>query len=210
MIRFYHSTAPNPAKITLFLEESEMPYELVSVDQAGGEQKSAEFLRINPNGQLPAIVDTDGSNGRRVRVFDTTAILLYLAGKIDRFLGATEDRAELLSWLMWTATGLSPFAAQAAYFQRVSPAGGDHAIERFRREAERLFGVLDGQLAENPYIAGESYTIVDMAAWAWVDRAPNVLPGAENPLIAFPHVDRWKNKVDARPAVARARSVAAG
>jgi len=172
MITFYFNLAPNPAKIALFLEEAQLPYELVPVDTAKGEQHLPAFLAINPNGKVPAIVDTDGPGGKEVRVFDSTAILLYLAEKTGKFLGKPEDRPELLSWLMFIATGVGPFSGQAVHFQYGAPEKIPYAINRYRREVERHYRVLDTYLAGRDYIVGKDLTIADISAWGWLDRAP--------------------------------------
>jgi GST-like protein len=207
MIRFYFHPTPNPAKVALFLEETELPYETIPVDTSKGEQHLPAFRAVNPNGKVPAIVDTEGPGGREARVFDSTAILLYLADKTGRFLGTAEDRPELLSWLLFIASGLGPFSGQAVHFQFAAPEGLDYALNRYRREAERHYQVLDEHLAGRSYIVGETYTIADMSAWGWLDRASRVLKGAEDPLAPFPNLKRLFESVDARPAVARARAV---
>lgn len=207
MIRFYLHPTPNPAKVALFLEEAGVPYETVPVDTSKGEQHTAAFRAINPNGKVPAIVDTDGPGGKAARVFDSTAILLYLAEKTGKFLSTPADRPELLSWLMFLATGLGPFSGQAVHFQYAAPAGLGYAVNRYRREAERHYQVLNGHLAGRAFIVGNGFTIADISAWGWLDRASRVLKGAEDPLGAFPEIKRWFAAVDARPAVARARAV---
>jgi len=146
MIRFYYHPTPNPAKVALFLEETGLPYEVVPVDTSKGQQHALEFGKINPNGKVPAIVDTDGPGGAEVRVFDSTAILLYLAEKTGKLLGQAGDRGELLSWLSFIATGLGPFSGQAVHFQRAAPEKLSYAINRYRREAERHYAVLDSHL----------------------------------------------------------------
>jgi len=207
MIRFYFHPTPNPAKVALLLEEAGLPYETVPVDTSKGEQHTPQFRAINPNGKVPAIVDTDGPGGREVRVFDSTAILLYLAEKTGTFLGAPEDRPELLSWLMFLGTGLGPFSGQAVHFQYAAPEGLAYAVNRYRREAERHYQVLNDHLAGREFIVGDSYTIADISAWGWLARASRVLKGAEDPLASYPELKRWFAVVDARPAVARARAV---
>lgn len=207
MIRFYFHPTPNPAKVALLLEEADIPYELVPVDTSKGEQHSPEFRKINPNGKVPAIVDTDGPGGKEARVFDSNAILLYLAEKSGKFLGAREDRSELLSWLMFIASGLGPFSGQSVHFQFAAPEGLEYARNRYRREAERHYEVLNDHLAGREYIVGNSYTIADMSAWGWLDRASRVLKGAEDPLGAYPNLKRLFQTIDARPAIARARAV---
>ncbi len=207
MIRLYFHPTPNPAKIALFLEEAGLPYETIPVDTSKGEQHAPEFRKINPNGKVPAIVDTDGPGGKEARVFDSTAILLYLAEKTDSFLGSKSDRPELLSWLLFLASGLGPFSGQSVHFQFAAPEGLDYARNRYRREAERHYQVLNDHLAGREYLVGDDYTIADMSAWGWLERAPRVLKGSEDPLGPFPNLKRLFQKVDARPAVARARMV---
>ncbi len=207
MIRFYFHPTPNPAKVALLLEEAGLFYETIPVDTSKGEQHLPAFRAVNPNGKVPAIVDTDGPGGKEVRVFDSTAILLYLAEKAGQFLGAPEDRPELLSWLLFLASGLGPFSGQAVHFQFAAPEGLDYAVNRYRREAERHYQVLDEHLAGRSYIVGETYTIADISAWGWLDRAARVLKGADDPLAPFPNLKRLFEMVDARPAVVAARAV---
>lgn len=209
MIRFYFHPTPNPAKIALFLEEAGLAYEVVPVDTSKGEQHAPEFRAINPNGKVPAIVDTHGPGGRSVRVFDSTAILLYLAEKTGRFDVAVEDRGELLSWLLFIASGLGPFSGQAVHFQYAAPDGLDYAVNRYRREVERHYQVLDRHLAGRDWIVGDDYSIADMSAWGWLGRASRVLKGAEDPFAAYPNLKRLMAAIDARPAAARARAVGA-
>ena len=206
MIRFYFNPAPNPMKVALFLEEAGLDYQMIPVDTRKGEQHAPAFRAINPNGKLPAIVDSDGT-----RVFDSNAILLYLGDKARRFIGSPTDRAELLSWLMFIASGIGPYSGQAVHFQRAAPEPIPYAINRYRREAERHYQVLeDHLLAGREYVLDHEYSIVDMAAWGWLDRAGFVLPGTDDPLAAFPNLKRLHAAVDARPAVARAREKVAG
>ena len=208
MIRFYYHPTPNPLKVALFLEESGIPYEVVPVDTRKGEQHAEAFRKINPNGKLPAIVDTEGAGGE-TRVFDSTAILLYLGDKLGKFVGSPAERGELLSWLMFIGTGIGPYSGQAVHFQRAAPEQLPYAINRYRREAERHYRVLDQHLAGRTTIIGKSYTIVDMSAWGWIDRAPVVL-GGDDRLGAFPNLNKWCEAPNARPAVARARAVGKG
>lgn len=206
MIRFYFHPTPNPAKVSLFLEESGLAYEVVAVDTSKGEQHTPAFRAINPNGKVPAIVDTEGVGGE-TKVFDSNAILLYLGEKTGQFMGAPEDKGDLLSWLMFIATGVGPFSGQAVHFQHAAPEEIAYAINRYRREIDRHYQVLNDHLAGRDYIVGNSYSIVDMAAWGWIDRAPRVFKGESEPLAAYPHIARWFASIDARPAVARARTV---
>lgn len=207
MIRFYFHPTPNPAKIALFLEDAGVPYETVPVDTSKGEQHAPAFRAINPNGKVPAIVDTDGPGGRQARVFDSTAILIYLAEKTGKFLGRSEDRPELLSWLLFLGTGLGPFSGQAVHFQFSAPEGQEYATNRYRREAERHYQVLNDHLEGRDWIVGDSYTIADMSAWGWLDRASRIRKGAEDALAPFPNLKRLFEAVDARPSAARAREV---
>jgi GST-like protein len=207
MIRFYYHPTPNPAKIALFLEEAGLDYEVVPVDTSKGQQHDPEFRKINPNGKVPAIVDLDGPGGQEATVFDSTAILLYLAEKTGRFLGQPQDRPALLSWLLFLASGLGPFSGQAVHFQHAAPEGLDYAVNRYRREIERHYQVLEDYMAGREFVVGSEYTIADMSAWGWLDRASRVMKGTEAPLTAYPNLNRWFQSIDARPAVARARKV---
>jgi GSH-dependent disulfide-bond oxidoreductase len=207
MIRFYFHPTPNPAKVALFLEETALPYETVPVDTSKGEQHSPAFRTINPNGKVPAIVDTDGPGGKETRVFDSSAILLYLGHKTGQLIGAPENRPELLSWMFFIASGLGPFSGQAVHFQFAAPEGLEYARNRYRREAERHYQVLEDHLAGRDFIVGDSYTVADISAWGWIDRASRVMKGEADPLAAFPNIARWFKGIDGRPAVARARAV---
>jgi GSH-dependent disulfide-bond oxidoreductase len=207
VIRFYFNLAPNPAKVALMLEELGLPYETVPVDTAKGEQHAPAFRAINPNGKVPAIVDTEGPGGREARVFDSSAILLYLGEKAGRFIGTPADRPELLSWLFFVATGLGPFSGQAVHFQRAAPEKIPYAVNRYRREIERHYRVLDRHLSGRGFILGREYSIVDMSAWGWLKRAGIVLPGEDDPLAAFSNLKRLVEAVDSRPAAARAKEI---
>jgi len=199
MIKFYFHHTPNPRKVALFLEETGLPYEVAPVDLLKGEQHRPEFRAINPNGKVPAILD-DG-----VAVFDSTAILLHLAEKTGQFLGKPGERPALLSWLMFVAAGLSPFSGQASHFNRVHT-DSPYATNRYRREVERHYDILDARLSQQPYLAGDSYTIVDMAAWGWIDLAASAVK-EDAPLDRWPNLKRWFEKVNSRPAVGRVRLV---
>src|SRR5271168_3411190 len=152
MIRFYYHPTPNPAKVALFLEETGLPYEVVPVDTSKGQQHTPEFRAINPNGKVPAIVDTDGPGGAEVRVFDSSAILLYLGERSGRFVGSSADRPELLSWLFFVGTGLGPFSGQAVHFQHATPEKLPYALNRYRREIERHYRVLNRHLVGRDFI----------------------------------------------------------
>ncbi len=200
MIRFYFHTSPNPMKVALFLEEAGLDYEVAPVDTRKGDQHDAAFRAINPNGKTPAIVD-DG-----VAVFDSNAILLYLAEKTGRFLGAPGDRAELLSWLMVIATGLGPFGGQAFHFTFVAPQEA-YARNRYQRELERHLRLLDERLRGRDWFVGRDYSIVDMAAWGWIRVLGGLL--GERGLAAYPDLKAWFDRVEARPAAIRASQVGA-
>jgi GST-like protein len=204
MIRLYFHPTPNPAKVALMLEETGLSYEVIPVDTSKGQQHDPAFGAINPNGKVPAIVDSDGPGGQPATVFDSSAILLYLAQKTGTLLGQPQDMPDVLSWLFFIASGLGPFSGQAVHFQHAAPAGLDYAVNRYRREAERHYKVLDDRLAGRDFIAGHEYTIVDISAWGWIDRASRVL-GRENPLQAYPEIARWFARIDALPAAVRAR-----
>jgi GST-like protein len=198
MIKFYYNTAPNPTKVALGLEEMGLPYELVPVDTRKGEQHTASFLAINPNAKVPAIVD-DG-----VTVFDSNAILLYLAEKTGQFLPAKSPaaRGEMLSWLMFVASGIGPYSGQAVHFRNFAPEPKDYAVNRYSFEAQRHWGILEARLGKHRYMCGDAYTIVDMAVWGWSRLIPNVL-GADAAK-QLPNLQRHLGEISARPAAVRA------
>jgi GST-like protein len=199
MLKFFYHPTPNPLKVALFLAEADLPFELVPVDTAKGEQHSPEFRAINPNGKLPAI-DDDGT-----AVFDSTAILMYLSEKTGKFGVAPQHRGELLSWLMFIASGLGPFSGQSVHFHHVAPEDVPYAKNRYMRETERHYQVLNDHLKGRDFIVGDSYSIADISAWGWVIRAPRVLGGEG--LVQFPEVDRWFKAISARPAAAKAEQL---
>ena len=201
MLKFYFSGAPNPTKVALFLEEADLPYEALPVDTRKGDQHKPEFLALNPNAKVPVIVD-DG-----VVIFDSNAILLYLGEKTGQFM--PEDtpaaRGRLLSWLMFVATGIGPYSGQAVHFQHHAPEQSTYAINRYRFEAERHYGIIDRHLADTPYILGETYTIVDMALWGWARGLPMVL--GEDALPEMTNLKRLVDDISARPAAVRAAAL---
>jgi GSH-dependent disulfide-bond oxidoreductase len=210
MIRFFFHPTPNPAKVALMLEEIGLPYEVVPVDTSRGEQHAPSFRAVNPNGKVPAIVDTDGPGGKEARVFDSGAILLYLGEKTGKLMGGAADKPELLSWLFFIATGIGPFSGQAVHFQHAAPEKLAYAINRYRREVERHYEVLETHLNGREFIVGKEFTIADISAWGWIDRASRVLPGESSTLATFPNIERWFRAIDSRPAVAKARAVGKG
>ena len=201
MLKFYYNAAPNPMKVSLFLEESGLDYDPVPIDGRAGDQHKPEFLAVNPNAKVPAIVD-DG-----ITVFDSNAILLYLAQKTGKFLpeDTSEARAQLLSWLMFVATGVGPYSGQSVHFKNYAPEKQSYAINRYDFEAERHYGILDRRLAAMPYMLGETYTIVDMAVWGWARMIPIVR--GENTWRDMPNLSRLVNEINARPAAERANAL---
>ena len=201
MITFYYNMAPNPLKVALFLEEAGLAYEAVPVDSRKGEQHAESYRTVNPNGKVPSIVDGDAI------VFDSNAILLYLAEKTGKFLPGPGDKArgELLSWLMFVATGIGPYSGQAVHFKHFAPKPQDYGIERYQFEAERHWGILDARLAKQPYVLGETYTIVDMAVWGWARMVPFVI--GEGAWEKVPNVKRLLDAISARPAAQRAEGL---
>lgn len=202
MLKFYFHGAPNPMKVALFLEEIGLPYELIPVDIFKGEQHSPDYVAINPNAKTPSIDD----NG--VRVFDSNAILLYLSEKTGKLGGAPENRADLLSWMMFVGTGIGPYSGQAVHFKHMAPEKLDYAINRYLREVQRHYQVLDQQLEGHDYIVGGTLTIVDISAWGWIGKASFIL--GEEGLNPYPNLKRWFERIDARPAAVRAREVGKG
>lgn len=208
MIRFYFDQMPNSAKVRLFLEEADLPYEAIAVDTRRGEPREPSFLAINPTGKAPAIVDTDGPGGREARVFGATAILIYLAETTGMFMGEPDDRPELLSWLFHLAY-LGTSAGKAPRFQFAAPVALDYALDRGWREAERDYQLINSRLEGRKFIVGETYTIVDMTAWCLLNPALRETNGAGGPLDQFPNLKRLFEGVDSRPAAVRTREVGA-
>lgn len=198
MLKFYFNGSPNPTKVALFLEESGLAYEPMPVDTRKGEQFRPEFLAANPNGKVPAI-DDDG-----VIVFDSNAVLLYLAEKTGAFLppASPANRAELLSWLMFVATGVGPFCGQAVHFKHFAPEKVPYAHARYQFEAMRHLLVAEEHLANREHMVGGVYTIVDMALWGWARVVPFIL--GEDAWHKLPHLKRFVDTISARPAAARA------
>ncbi|RDV03487.1 glutathione S-transferase family protein [Undibacter mobilis] len=201
MLKFYYSGAPNPMKVALFLEEAGLPYEAVPVDTRRGEQHKPEFLAINPNAKVPAIVDGD------VTVFDSNAILLYLGEKTGKFMPPAGDkmRGELLSWLMFIASGVGPYSGQSVHFRNYAPEKIEYAINRYMYEAQRHYGIIDARLGKQKYMVGDTYTIIDMALWGWARLIPVAL--GESYWAKFPNLKRLMDEINARPAAARAVAV---
>ncbi|MFV2054725.1 glutathione S-transferase family protein [Aliiroseovarius sp. YM-037] len=199
MLKFYYNAAPNPLKVALFLEETGLDYTPVPIDTRRGDQHSPGYVAINPNAKAPAI-DDDGTV-----VFDSNAILLYLAEKTGQFLPPESPtaRGELLSWLMFVATGVGPFSGQAVHFRNFAPGDHPYARKRYDYEARRHWQIVDDRLAQQPYMLGDAYTIVDMAVWGWAGRIPFML-GKDDAMDAYPNLARLVAGIDARPAAIRA------
>ncbi|MFP6773621.1 MAG: glutathione S-transferase N-terminal domain-containing protein [Alphaproteobacteria bacterium] len=197
MLKFYYSTAPNPMKVALFLEEAGLEYEAIPVDTRAGDQHTDAFKAVNPNAKVPAIVDGETT------MFDSNGILLYLAEKTGTYLGG--NRGEMLSWLMFVASGIGPYSGQAVHFQHHAPEKLPYAINRYRFEAQRHYNILDARLAERPYLLGDDYSIVDMAAWAWARLVPFVL--GEDEAGAMVNLKRLVDEISARPAAERAIAI---
>jgi GST-like protein len=199
MLKFYFNGAPNPNKVALFLEETGLPCELVPVDTRKGDQHKPDFLAVNPNAKVPAI-DDDG-----IVVFDSNAILMYLGEKTGKFMPpkSPKNNAQLLSWMMFIASGVGPYSGQAVHFKHFAPKeSADYANNRYQFEARRHYGILNDHLARNKYMVGDTYTIVDMAFWGWARMIPFVL--GDDALGKMPHVKRLLDEISARPAAARA------
>jgi GST-like protein len=201
MIDLHYWPTPNGHKITLFLEETGMPYTIVPVHIGKGEQFKPEFLAISPNNRMPAIVDhAPLERGAPISVFESGAILLYLAEKSEQFIPReSRGRAEVLQWLFWQVGALGPMAGQNHHFTRYAPEKIPYAIERYVKETNRLYGVLNKRLADREFLAG-AYSIADMASYPWI--VPHELQAQR--LEDFPHLKRWFEAIKARPATVRA------
>jgi GST-like protein len=200
MIDVYTWSTPNGYKVLIMLEETGLEYRLHPVDLGQGEQRRPEFLAINPNGKIPAIIDRDGHAGEELTIFESGAILLYLAEKSSRFLPSDPHRRwSVISWLMFQMGGVGPMLGQAGYFLNRAPEPVSFAVERFATEAERLYGVVDRRLRDREYLDGE-YSIADIACFPWM-RAHRRF-GLD--IADYPNLARWLRTIDERPAVTRA------
>jgi GSH-dependent disulfide-bond oxidoreductase len=194
MLKFYYSGAPNPTKVALMLEETGLPYEPIPVDTRKGDQHKPDFLKINPNAKVPAIVDGEAT------VFDSSACLLYLAEKTGKFIPSDlYGRYDVIQWTFWQMGGLGPMAGQNHHFRNYAVEKLQYAIDRYVNETNRLYGVLNKRLADRAFIAGE-YSIADMACYPWVVPYKNQGQDIEQ----FPHLKRWHDTIMARPATMRA------
>jgi GST-like protein len=202
MIELYYWPTPNGHKITMFLEETAVPYRIVPVDIGKGEQFKPEFLAISPNNRMPAIVDPAPADaGAPISVFESGAILLYLAEKTGQLLSRDlRERTAAIEWLFWQVGGLGPMAGQNHHFSRYAPEQLPYAIERYVKETNRLYGVLERRLRVSPYVGGASYSIADVAVYPWI------VPwqAQQQQLAEFPALQRWFEQVAQRPATVRA------
>ncbi|MBW4501911.1 MAG: glutathione S-transferase N-terminal domain-containing protein [Scytonema hyalinum WJT4-NPBG1] len=201
MIELYYWTTPNGHKITIFLEEVGLPYTIVPINIGAGDQFQPEFLKISPNNRIPAIVDHEpAGGGEPISVFESGAILLYLAEKTGKLIPTDlHQRVEVLQWLFWQMGGLGPMAGQNHHFNRYAPEKIDYAINRYVNETARLYAVLDKRLADREFVAGD-YSIADIAAYPWIVPYESQSQKLED----FPNLKRWFETIQARPAVIRA------
>jgi GST-like protein len=206
MINLYYWTTPNGHKISIFLEESGLDYKIIPINISKGEQFEPEFLRVSPNNKIPAIVDLVPNDGSQpVSIFESGAILLYLAEKAQQFIPADlHGRQEVLQWLFWQVGGLGPMLGQNHHFTQYAPEKVPYAIERYVKETARLYAVLDKQLSQHEFIAG-AYSIADMASYPWILLYEKQQQRIED----FPHIKRWMEQIQKRPAVQRAYAKAA-
>ena len=202
MIDLYTWTTPNGYKVSIALEELGLPYRVHPIDIGRGEQFGASFLAISPNNRIPAIVDEDGPDGKPLSLFESGAILLYLAIKTKKLMNQDRSGWEATEWLFWQMGGVGPMLGQAAHFRRYAPEKIEYAVTRYTKEAKRLYGVLERRLAGRDYIAGD-YSIADIAAWPWMR---NLEPFGVDPA-EFPLVVHWVERIAARPAVQRGIAV---
>ena len=202
MIELHYWPTPNGQKIALFLEEAGLDYEIHPVNIGKGDQFKPEFLAFSPNNRMPAIIDrAPADGGEAITVFESGAILTYLGEKTGRFLpGDVRGRKTVMEWLFWQVGGLGPMAGQNHHFSQYAPETIPYAIDRYVKETNRLYGVMDRRLAGNAFLAGADYTIADMASYPWI--VPHESQGQK--LADFPHLKRWFEAIAARPATARA------
>ena len=207
MIEVYSWATPNGHKVHIMLEECGLPYKAIPVDIGAGEQFTPDFLAISPNNKIPALVDPQGPDGQPIHLFESGAILLYLASKTGRFLpDDVRGRFETLEWLMFQMGGVGPLLGQAHHFRIYAPSKIDYAIERYTNEARRLYGVMDRRLAKTKYIAGAQYTIADIAIFPWLRSWKNQGIDWND----YPHLRGWFDEIGARPAVQLGVEVLAG
>jgi len=206
MIDVYSWATPNGHKVHIMLEECELPYRVHGINIGAGDQFKPDFLKISPNNKIPAIVDQDGPDGKPISLFESGAILLYLAGKTGKFMpDDVRGKYEVLQWVMFQMGGVGPMLGQAHHFRIYAPEKIEYAINRYTNEAKRLYGVIDKRLSESKFLGGADYSIADMATWPWLRSWKN--QGIE--LSEFPKLQRWFEAIEERPAVQRAVKVLA-
>ena len=206
MIDVYSWATPNGHKIHIMLEECGLSYRAHPVDIGKGDQFTPEFLAISPNNKIPAMTDSDGPDGKPISLFESGAMLVYLAGKTGKFLGKTDrERYETLEWVMFQMGGIGPMLGQCHHFRNYAPEKIEYAINRYTNEAKRLYGVVDRQLGKSAYVAGKSYSIADMAIWPWMRN----WKGQGVDMDELPNVKRWFTEIGERPAVQRGVTVLA-
>ncbi|HEX7642687.1 MAG TPA: glutathione binding-like protein [Burkholderiaceae bacterium] len=206
MIDVYSAPTPNGHKVHIMLEECGFPYRVHHIDIGAGDQFTPDFLAISPNNKIPAIVDADGPDGKPISLFESGAILIYLAGKAGKFLGETDrEKFTTLQWLMFQMGSIGPMLGQAHHFRGYAPEKLEYAINRYTNEAKRLYGVIDRQVAKTAYLAGDAYTIADIATFPWLRSAER--QGVD--WADYPYAKRWFDKIAVRPAVERAVKILA-
>jgi GST-like protein len=206
MIDLYTWTTPNGRKISIMLEELGLPYAVRPIDIRANEQFKPEYVALNPNSKIPTIVDSEGPDGKPLAVFESGAILIYLAEKTDKFLPRSGSaRYDVLQWLMFQMGGVGPMFGQNHHFRRAAPVQVPYGIERYAEETERLYGVIDARLKAAPYLAAGAYTIADMATYPWVARHE----WHKVELERYPSVKRWFDEIGKRPAVVKGMAVPA-
>ncbi|WP_420475124.1 glutathione binding-like protein [Noviherbaspirillum sp. ST9] len=206
MIDVYSAATPNGHKVHIMLEECGIPYRVHYVNIREGDQFKPDFLAISPNNKIPAIVDADGPDGKPISLFESGAILIYLASKAGKFLGRTDrEKFNTLQWVMFQMGGVGPMLGQAHHFRIYAPEKIDYAVNRYTNEAKRLYGVIDKQLSHSAYLAGDEYTIADIATFPWLRSWKNQGIDWND----YPHAKRWFDEIAARPAVERGVAVLA-
>ncbi len=200
MLKFYYSLAPNPMKIALCLEEMALDYEALPVDTRKGDQFDPGFTALNPNNKVPVIVDG------ATTVFDSTAILLYLAEKTGQFLPPADQRGPFLSWMMFVASGIGPYSGQAVHFRHFAPEPKAYPMQRYAFEADRHWSILNAHLSGKPFMMGDDYTVLDMAVWGWARMVP-FITGDDAAWARYPEIKRLLDTVSARPAATRAAAL---
>ncbi|TFZ00791.1 glutathione S-transferase family protein [Ramlibacter henchirensis] len=205
-IQVFSWATPNGHKVHIMLEECGLPYEAIPVNIGQGDQFKPEFLAISPNNKIPAITDPEGPDGRPISLFESGAILVYLAGKTGRFLGDTDRRRyEVLQWVMFQMGGVGPMLGQNHHFRQYAPEKLTYAVDRYTNEAKRLYGVIDRRLAASRWLGGDDYSIADIATWPWLRNWKN--QGVQ--LADYPHLEKWFQAIEERPAVQRGVKVLA-